>query len=87
MVAFDLKGGFEAAERFTSALRWCRLATSLGGPDTLVCHPGTSTHASMSREEQLAVAIGPGTLRMSVGLEDVEDLIADLDQALGAIAR
>lgn len=85
MVAFDLKGGTKAAEQFTSALRWCRLATSLGGPDTLVCHPATSTHASMSHEEHLAVGIGPGTLRMSVGLEDVEDLLVDLDQALGAI--
>ena len=62
----------------------CRLATSLGGPDTLVCHPATSTHASLSDAEQADVGITEGLLRMSVGLEHVDDLLADVEQALDA---
>lgn len=84
LVAFDLVGGADAAHRFASALRLCRLATSLGGPDTLVCHPATSTHASLTDAEKLAVGIGDGTLRVSVGLEHPDDLLTDLDTALKA---
>ena len=84
LVAFELAGGMDAVRRFTQALRLCRLATSLGGPDTLVCHPATSTHASLSDAEQAQVGITEGLLRMSVGLEHVDDLLADVDQALAA---
>ncbi len=84
LVACDLRGGTEAAHRFASALRLCRLATSLGGPDTLVCHPATSTHASLSDTEQALVGITHGTVRISVGLEHPDDLLADLETALAA---
>lgn len=84
VVAFELDGGTDRVRRFTDALQWCRLATSLGGPDTLVCHPATSTHASLHEAERRAVGITDGLVRMSVGLEDVDDLMADLAQALDA---
>lgn len=86
LVACELEGGVDAVRRFTHALQLCRLATSLGGPDTLICHPATSTHASLSDAEHAEVGITQGLLRISVGLEHVEDLLADLSQALAAIA-
>lgn len=86
LVACELEGGVNAVRRFTHALQLCRLATSLGGPDTLICHPATSTHASLSDAEHAEVGITQGLLRISVGLEHVEDLLADLSQALAAIA-
>ena len=78
---------FEVADRATAAsfldrLRIARVATSLGGPETLVCHPATSTHASLTPDEQAAAGVSEGLLRVSVGLEDCADLIADFDQAL-----
>ena len=78
---------FEVADRATAAsfldrLRIARVATSLGGPETLVCHPATSTHASLAPDEQAAAGVSEGLLRVSVGLEDCADLIADFDQAL-----
>ncbi len=60
-----------------------RCATSLGGPETLVCHPATTTHASMTPEEQQRAGISAGLLRVSIGLEDPDDLIADFTQAIG----
>ena len=78
---------FEVADRSTagallSRLRVARIATSLGGPETLVCHPATSTHASLTPEEQAASGITDGLLRVSVGLEDSGDVIADIEHAL-----
>jgi cystathionine beta-lyase/cystathionine gamma-synthase len=64
-----------------------RMATSLGGPETIVCHPASTTHQSLLPDELEAAGIGPGTIRMSVGLEHADDLRADLDQALEAAAR
>jgi cystathionine beta-lyase/cystathionine gamma-synthase len=82
VVAIDLHGGRPAAERFLSALKVARIATSLGGPETLVCHPATSTHASLSREEAELTGVTEGLLRISVGLEDPADLLRDIVQAL-----
>lgn len=78
---------FEVADREVAAallgrLRIARVATSLGGPETLVCHPATSTHASLTPEEQAASGVSDGLLRVSVGLEDRGDVIADFEQAL-----
>ncbi len=78
---------FEVADRDTASallgrLRTARIATSLGGPETIVCHPATSTHASLSPDEKLATGITDGLLRVSVGLEDGGDIIADFEQAL-----
>lgn len=68
----------EVVDRFQIA----RSATSLGGPETLVCHPATSTHVSLTAEEQRQMGISAGLLRVSVGLEDIDDLLADFDRAL-----
>jgi cystathionine beta-lyase/cystathionine gamma-synthase len=78
---------FEVADRDTAAtvlshLRVARVATSLGGPETLVCHPATSTHASLTPEEQETTGVTAGLLRVSVGLEDTGDLVADFERAL-----
>ena len=83
LVTFDVVGGLEAGSSLVEATRICRLATSLGGPETLVTHPASTTHVSLLPEELAAAGIGAGTIRMSVGLEDPEDLLADLDAALG----
>jgi cystathionine gamma-lyase/cystathionine beta-lyase/cystathionine gamma-lyase/homocysteine desulfhydrase len=83
MISFDL-GGKEAARRFAEKLRLCVLGESLGGVETLVSHSATMTHASYTPEERAALGIGDGLLRISVGCEDPEDLVADLDQALAA---
>ncbi|MAE71753.1 MAG: cystathionine gamma-synthase [Gemmatimonadetes bacterium] len=83
MISFALDG-FDAAERFVAALRVFTLAESLGGVESLVCHPGAMTHASVPEEERIALGIVPGLIRLSVGIEDVEDLIEDLDKALSA---
>ncbi len=84
MLSFELSGGLEAVRLFTQALRLFTLAESLGGVESLVAHPQTMTHAGMSRPAQAAAGITDGLLRLSVGLEHVDDLMADLDTALGA---
>jgi cystathionine beta-lyase/cystathionine gamma-synthase len=78
---------FEVADRDTASafldrLRVARVATSLGGPETIVCHPSTSTHASLTPEEKLGCGVSDGLLRVSVGLEDTADVVADFEQAL-----
>jgi cystathionine beta-lyase/cystathionine gamma-synthase len=72
----------DAAARFLDALQIARVATSLGGPETIVCHPATSTHASLTPEEQANTGITAGLLRVSVGLEDGGDIVADFERAL-----
>jgi cystathionine beta-lyase/cystathionine gamma-synthase len=81
MLAFDL-GSIEAARRFLNHVKLCSLAESLGGVETLISLPALMTHSSMPKEMRDRVGITEGLVRMSVGIEDVEDLIADLDQAL-----
>ena len=83
-VARDLSGGPEAAKKFINA---CKLASHLANildAKTLVIHPATTTHQQLSAEEQAAAGVTPDFVRVSVGLEDAEDIIADLDQALQA---
>jgi cystathionine beta-lyase/cystathionine gamma-synthase len=82
LVAFDLAGGLEAGCRFVEALEVVQLATSLGGPETLVTHPASTTHVNLLPDELAANDIGPGTIRMSVGLEHVDDVVADVSRAL-----
>lgn len=84
IVSFELPGGLAAARRFSKAAKLWTLAESLGGVRSLFCHPPTMTHASVEPEVRRAAGIGDGLIRLSVGLEDVEDLIADLDLALEA---
>ena len=80
MIAFDL-GSRDRAKRFLEAVRLCSLGESLGGVETLISHPATMTHASVPPDERARLGITDGLVRISVGIEDVEDLIADLDQA------
>lgn len=82
VLAFELAGGTAAVDQFLSKVKLLRVATSLGGPETLVCHPATTTHASLTPEEATAQGVTPGLLRLSVGLEDPADLFADIQQAL-----
>ena len=83
MLAFDLKGGLPAARKFCDRVQLFLLAASLGGVESLVVLPIYSSHYNMSAEELAKVSVTPGTVRVSVGLEDADDLIADLKQALG----
>jgi methionine-gamma-lyase len=82
MVAFEMKGGLEAGRRLVNSVRLCTLAVSLGECDTLIEHPASMTHSTFSEEERKAVGITDGLVRISVGIEDVEDIIDDLKQAL-----
>jgi cystathionine beta-lyase/cystathionine gamma-synthase len=84
MLSFDL-GSLEAARQLLNHVRLCSLAESLGGVETLISHPALMTHASMPPEVRQKAGITDGLVRISVGIEDVEDLIADLDQALSHV--
>nr|MCU0618968.1 PLP-dependent transferase [Gemmatimonadaceae bacterium] len=82
MMAIELAGGAEAAGAFVRRLQLVLHATSLGGVDTLVCEPRFTSHAAMTPAQRAAIGIPDGFLRLSIGIEDVRDLIADLEQAL-----
>ena len=82
MLALELAGGGKAADRFIRKLKLCTHAASLGGVDTLISEPRYSSHAHMSSDERARIGIPDGFLRFSIGIEDPEDLIADLSQAL-----
>ena len=84
MISFDL-GSFEAAQALLSRVRLCSLGESLGGVETLISHPATMTHGSIPEEDRETLGIRMGLVRLSVGIEDVEDLLADLTQALEAV--
>ncbi|MBI4166117.1 MAG: cystathionine gamma-synthase [Acidobacteria bacterium] len=84
MLAFET-GSLENAKKVLKAVRLCSLAESLGGVETLISHPATMTHASVPAEDRRRIGITDGLVRISVGIEDVEDLIADLEQALATL--
>ncbi|MGD9689748.1 MAG: PLP-dependent aspartate aminotransferase family protein [Phycisphaerales bacterium] len=84
ILSLELKGGIERVRALVPRLRLWPLAESLGGVKSLWCHPATMTHASVDAAERARVGIGDGLIRLSVGLEDAEDLVADLEQALEA---
>ncbi len=83
MVSFDLAGGEAAVRAFVHGLECFTLAESLGGVESLIAHPATMTHAAMSEDARRTAGIGPGLLRLSVGIEHADDLIADLEAGLG----
>lgn len=87
MLSFELKRGFRAGKRFVERVRVATLAVSLGGMETLVQHPASMTHGPLTDEERRTGGVTEGLVRVSVGLEDIEDLIADFGQALKASAR
>ena len=82
MMSFEVKGGYEAGKRLMDNVHLAMLAVSLGGIETLIQHPASMTHSKLSKEARLSAGITDGLVRLSVGIEDVEDLIEDLDQAL-----
>ena len=84
MITIDL-GSLDNAKAFTGRLRVATLGESLGGVESLVSHPATMTHAGLGAEGRAKIGITDGMVRLSVGIEDVDDLIADFDQALSAI--
>jgi len=85
MISFGLKGGYEAGKTLMDHVHLTTLAVSLGGVETLIQHPASMTHAGVSKEDKLAAHITDGLVRYSVGIENVDDLIADLEQALSII--
>jgi cystathionine gamma-synthase/methionine-gamma-lyase len=87
MLSFEIAGVDRAAAfRFMEALDLCLPATTLGDIYTLILHPVTSSHRSLSPEERAQVGIGDGLVRLSVGIEDASDIISDLEQALAALS-
>jgi cystathionine beta-lyase/cystathionine gamma-synthase len=82
MLAVELTGGREAGEAFMNNLELCKRATSLGGVDTVVSHPASTSHRQFSEKQLAAAGITPGLLRVSVGCEDADDIVADFGNAL-----
>ncbi len=82
IVAFEIKGGVEAGKSFLNAIKMCSLSANLGDTRTIVTHPASTTHSKLTVSDRLEVSITDGLVRVSVGLENVEDIIEDLNQAL-----
>jgi cystathionine beta-lyase/cystathionine gamma-synthase len=82
MLTFEVRGGAAVGREVMRSVRLCSLAENLGAVETLITHPATMTHASLTEDERDALGIGAGLIRLSVGLEDAEDIIADLAQAI-----
>ena len=83
LLAFGTKGGAEHGKRFYNALRLVKRLVNLGDAKSLACHPASTTHRQMTAAEQLQAGVTPDMIRLSVGIEHIDDIIADLDQALG----
>jgi O-acetylhomoserine (thiol)-lyase len=86
LMTFGTQGGYKGAARFYDALSLVKRLVNLGDAKSLACHPASTTHRQMSAEEQRAAGVLPEMVRLSVGIEHFEDIIADLDQALEATA-
>ena len=84
LMTFAIRGGYDAGTRFYDALKLFKRLVNLGDAKSLACHPASTTHRQMSAEEQRTAGVGPETIRLSVGIEHIDDIIEDLDQALGA---
>jgi O-acetylhomoserine (thiol)-lyase len=84
LMTFGVKGGFEAGKRFYDALKLIKRLVNIGDAKSLACHPASTTHRQMSAEEQRNAGVTPEMMRLSVGIEHVDDIVGDLDQALDA---
>jgi O-acetylhomoserine (thiol)-lyase len=84
LVGFELKGGLEAGQKFIEALQLFYHVANIGDARSLAIHPATTTHSQLSPEEQAATGVTDGYVRLSVGIEHIDDIIADLTQALAA---
>ncbi|NQV02208.1 MAG: PLP-dependent transferase, partial [Bacteroidia bacterium] len=82
MISFELKGGYEVGKRLMNNVKLCMLAVSLGGIETLIQHPASMTHSKLSQESKQLAGISQGLVRLSIGIEEAEDIIADLEQAM-----
>lgn len=87
IIGFGIKGGYEAGKQFINELKLFSLLANIGDAKSLVIHPASTTHQQLTPEEQLQTGVTPDFIRLSIGIEDVEDIIADLDQALRKAAR
>jgi O-acetylhomoserine (thiol)-lyase len=87
LLTFEIKGGYQGGVRFYDALKLFKRLVNLGDAKSLACHPASTTHRQMSAEEQRLAGISPATMRLSVGIEHIDDILADLDQALDAATR
>jgi len=87
LLTFEIQGGLAGGMRFYNALKLFKRLVNLGDAKSLACHPASTTHRQMSPAEQLAAGVGPGSIRLSVGIEHIDDILADLDQALAAATR
>jgi O-acetylhomoserine (thiol)-lyase len=86
LLTFGIRGGFEGGRKFYDALKLVKRLVNLGDAKSLACHPASTTHRQMSVEEQRKAGVAPETIRLSIGIEHADDIIADLDQALNAAA-
>ena len=86
MVVFELKGGSDAGQKLIEALKLFLHLANVGDAKSLAIHPATTTHSQLNAEQQLAGGITPGLIRLSVGIEHIDDIIADLDQALANLS-
>lgn len=87
MLSFELRGGFDAAVDFLNAMQLCKFAVSLGTVDTLISHPASSTHKGVAPETRVRAGVTDGLIRISVGTENIEDIMADISQAIAAAHR
>lgn len=85
LMSFELKGGISESKKFMDALQMCTQATSFGNVDTLISHPASTSHMSVAKEERLKFGITDGLIRLSVGIENIEDILNDFEQALKAV--
>jgi O-acetylhomoserine (thiol)-lyase len=84
LMTFGIQGGFEGGTKFYDALKLVKRLVNLGDAKSLACHPASTTHRQMSVDEQQKAGVNPETIRLSIGIENADDIIDDLDQALGA---
>jgi O-acetylhomoserine (thiol)-lyase len=82
IMTFGVRGGFEAGVKFYDALQLFKRLVNIGDAKSLACHPASTTHRQLSEDEQSAVGVAPEAIRLSVGIEHIDDIIADLEQAL-----
>jgi O-acetylhomoserine (thiol)-lyase len=87
LLTFGIKGGYEAGKRFINSVKHFRTLAIIADAKSLVIHPASTTHQQLSEEEQQATGVSPDMIRLSVGIEDIRDIIADLDQAMSAAVR
>ena len=87
ILGFGIKGGQEAGRRFIESLKLVSHLANIGDSKSLVIHPASTTHQQLTSEEQIAAGVTPDFIRLSVGIEDVADIVSDLDQALAKAAE